>query len=531
MSNITEVIHRYKDLKEQRYNWDTVWQQIAELLVPHLANINIKRFDGEKLTKELFDATGIDALNKLVNALVSTVSGVWFSLSMRDEQQNFDPAVQLWLDQTTRRMNTALNSSNFRSAIHETFFSLAAFGTGCLFLEEVKSSAPGFRGLRFVSIPIGTYVIVENGFGVVDTVVREIQMPLIEIVRRWGPEALHPDRHRVFNVDPYRRIPILHSVQPVSMTKTNPWESRYIDMEMEMDVTKPKGFRDFPYFVPRWDKTAGETWGRGPGHTAIPEVATLNQARQYKLEQWALSIYPPLNVLETGIVNTPKIIPGGLNVVRQLNAIQPLDIGARFDHTAIPESDSKLQIRQIFLTEQLLQFQANGKTPATATEILQRLEFLHQLLGPAVSRIQKEMLMPLLERHFGLMLKGGALPPPPAILQEGATIDIVFEGPLARAQRSDELRSLQDTLVLGQGLAQMNPDSLDNLDTDMVFRDLFRITGTRQRYLKDPQEVEGIRQERLKQIQQQQMLQAAESVGRTGKDLASAGNSIGGGIS
>ncbi len=168
----------------------------------------------------------------------------------------------------------------------------------------------------------------------------------------------------------------------------------------------------------------------------------------------------------------------------------------------------------------MLQFQANGKTPATATEILQRLEFLHQLLGPAVARIQKELLQPLLERHFNLMLKSRALPTPPPILQGGAQIDIVFEGPLARAQRSDELRSLQDTLVLGQSLAAMSPDSLDNINTDEVFRDLFRITGTRQRYLRDPNEVGQIREGRLQQIQQQQQLEMAESIGRTAKDVS-----------
>jgi len=374
MPGTNDIVQRYGELKAQRHNWDQNWQKIAELLVPHMAKINTKRADGDKLTQELFDATGIDALNKLVNALVSTVSGMWFSLRMRQEDLNFASGVSLWLDQSSRQMFNALNVSNFRSAIHETFFSLAAFGTGCLFLEERKDShARGFRGLRFQSVPIGTYVICENGMGIVDTVIREIPMTIVEIVKRWGPESLHPDRLRQFESQPYHKIPILHSVQPANMWERKPWESKYIDLEKRWDVTKPKSFKDFPFFVARWDKTSGETWGRGPGHTAIPEVATLNRARQLKLEQWALSVYPVLNVLETGVVNVPKIVPGGLNVVRQLDAIRPLDIGQRFDHTAIPENESKLQIRQIFLTEQLLQFQAQGKTPPTATEILRRL--------------------------------------------------------------------------------------------------------------------------------------------------------------
>jgi len=520
MPSTVDIITRYKEQKAQRHNWDNNWQKIAELLVPHLANIRTKRADGDKLTQELFDATGIDALNKLVNALVSTVSGMWFSLRMRNEDLNFEAAVQLWLDQSSRRMFNALNVSNFRSAIHETFFSLAAFGTGCLFLEENKDSRiRGFRGLRFQSVPIGTYVIQENGMGIVDTVVREIDMTLVEIVKRWGPESLHPDRLRQFESKPYQQIPVLHSVQPASLWERQPWESKYIDLEKQYDLTKPKLFKDFPFFVARWDKTSGEIWGRGPGHTAIPEVATLNRARQLKLEQWALAVYPVLNVLETGVVNVPKIVPGGLNVVRQLDAIRPLEIGQRFDHTAIPENESKLQIRQIFLTEQLLQFQAMGKTPPTATEILQRLEFLHQLLGPAVARIQKELLMPLLDRTFNLMLRAKALPDPPLLLS-GEQLDIHFEGPLARAQRSDELRSLQDTLALGGGISQMNPDVLDNIDADVVMRDLFRITGTRLRYLRPPEDVEAIRQQRLQAMQQQQQMAMAQQAMEVEKGAA-----------
>ena len=528
MPSTEEIVRVYHDQKAQRHNWDRVWQQISELMAPHLSNIETKVFEGEKLTRELFDSTGVDALNKLTNALVSSISGMWFSLRMRDEELNFNGEVSLWLDQVARRMFTALNASNFRSAIHETMRSIAGFGTGCVFMEEVKSGGRGFRGLRFLSIPIGTYVIGENGFGVVDTVVREDPMALIEIVRHWGMEALHPDRRHVFENDPYRRIPVLHSVQPQSKMVVKPWESKYIDLEKTFLMTEPKMFPEFPYFVPRWDKTSGETWGRGPGHDAVPEVATLNRARQYKLEQWALQIYPPLNVLESGIVNTPKIIPGGLNVVRQLGAIEPLNTGVRFDHTAIPEEESKLQIRQIFLTEQLLQFDRQGRTPSTATEILQRLEFLHQLLGPAVARSQKELFIPLLDRQFNIMMKAGALPLPPSILRGEEIIDINFEGPLARAQRADEMRSLQDALIFAQTLAQIDPNSLDNFDTDLITRDSMRLTGSRMRYLRPPEVVEQIRQQRLQQLQAQQQLAALESAGKSAKDFSNAGNSIGG---
>ena len=75
----------------------------------------------------------------------------------------------------------------------------------------------------------------------------------------------------------------------------------------------------------------------------------------------------------------------------------------------------------------------------------------------------------------------------------------------------------------------MNPDVLDNIDADVVMRDLFRITGTRLRYLRPPEDVEAIRQQRLQAMQQQQqmaMAQQAMEVEKGAADVQAKGGGI-----
>lgn len=523
--SIEKIKRDYDTLVKARANWDTQWERIARLLLPHTSNIQTKRADGQAQTEELFDSTGIDALDKLVSTMIGTMvnsSVQWFSLRMRDEDLNLIPEVALWLDETARRIFAALNQSNFSPVIHEAFYDLAAFGTSATFVDELPGRGSQFHGLRYLSIPIGTYVITEDGLGRVNSLIRSVKMSPAAIRDRWGDQALSQPMKDLIRVRPHEPVELLHAVLPDPSVPRMPVVSIYFDPVTEHLVNERRFF-EFPFFVGRWLKTSGEIWGRGRGHLALPELVTANRARELKLKQMALSLSPPLEVLDVGVVRTPRLVPSALVVVRQMGSIKPIEVGTNFNHQAIAEQDIKLQIRQIFFTEQILQFAPIAKTPPTATEVIQRMEFLHHLLGPAVGRIQFEILSPMLERVFNIMFRAGALPPPPSALAQGGQIDIVFEGPLARAQRSDELQAINDVLLGIQGLASFDPIVIDNLDTDAMGRDLIRITGTRQRYLRSLDEVDRLRQQRAQQQQLQLEQQLLLSAGKATRDFSAAG--------
>lgn len=512
MSDLKYLAHEYQELVWQTATARNEWQRIGEYLLPNLSSINIRGTEGYKKTKKLYDTTGIDALDKLTTLIIGTATSEvvrWFGLEDPDPDINLLPEVQYWNEDTSDRMFNAINESNYKTAGAEALREDVGFGTGNLYVEEmdaVYNPTSGFRGLYFTAVPIGTYVIQEDGINRVRFQTREYTANLRSVFDRWPNGEYSRETRKLYEDKPYQRVTIMHDVRPDGRKFKSCYYLRRNatgfmpamgSVVNDLEQCAEGQYNEFPHMIARWDKATGEVWGFGRGHLAIPEVATLNRARQLKLRQWALSVNPPLMALTDGMTGQPKIVPGAINRVSVQGALEPLITGANFQHEAIPENESKLQIRQIFYTEQILQFAPQAKTPPSATEVMQRMEFLHQLLGPSIGRLQYERFAPMLNRVFSLMLRANAFLPMPEILKERINkMRFRFEGPLARAQRADDLRAIGDTLAVVSNLAAVDPTAWDNYDIDEMSRDAGRLAGTKQRYLRTPEERDARRKQR-----------------------------------
>lgn len=513
------------------------WQRIAEYLLPNMQSITRSGYEGYKKTERLFDTTGIDALDKLTTLIIGTVTSDvvrWFMAEFSDPDINLLPEVQFWMADTADRMFNAINESNYKVVGPGVIRDIVGFGTGGMFVNEMETEfnkTDLFRGLVFDGLPIGTYTIQENGMGDIRQTTREFKLPAGSVLKRWPKGDYSHNTMKLMTDKPYERITVMHDIRQDG----NSWSSCYYVSDRSnlvggtmthssaFEPAHESFFHEWPCQFPRWDKATGEVWGFGRGHLALPEVATLNRARQLKLRQWALAVNPPLLAIDDGVINNPKIIPGGITRIRVDGALKPLESGARFDHAALPENESKLQIRQIFYTEQILQFAPQAKTPPSATEVAQRMQFLHQLLGPSTGRLKHEFLAPLLHRVFNLMERAGALLPRPAILHPSlGHIRFNFEGPLARSQRADELRALGDTIAVVSNLQAYQPNVVDNYDWDEIARDTSRITGLNRRYVRSIEDREAKRQqEQEAQAQAQQLMQLQQGAAAA-KDMGAA---------
>jgi hypothetical protein len=148
----------------------------------------------------------------------------------------------------------------------------------------------------------------------------------------------------------------------------------------------------------------------------------------------------------------------------------------------------------------------------TATEVLQRNEEKMRLLGPVMGRLQSELLQPLIQRSFKLMLRKGRLDVPPEELQ-GQDIDIEYVSPLAKAQKLTDLQSmmrgLEVLLQLGQSLPVM-----DYIDDDGLVKYLVDVAGMPAKVIKSNEEVAALREQQAQQqaqlAQQQQEMMNAE---------------------
>ena len=148
----------------------------------------------------------------------------------------------------------------------------------------------------------------------------------------------------------------------------------------------------------------------------------------------------------------------------------------------------------------------------TATEVLQRNEEKMRILAPVLGRLQSELLQPLIERSFSLLLTAGLLPQAPEELQ-GQDIEIEYVSPMAKAQKLTDLQSMLRGFEVMMQVAEIAP-VMDYLDTDKLVQYLVDVTGIPARVIRSQDEVAEIREQQAQaaelQAQQQDAMMDAE---------------------
>ena len=528
MAKFEYIQKRLNKMSSDRSTWEDHWQEILDYVMPRKADITFVRSKGEKRTEVLFDSTAITANNLLAASLQGTLTSPslpWFSLKLRNEEINKVRDVQIWLEDTARRMYAVFNESNFNTEVHEMYLDLCSVGTAAIFVEEANE---GFLqgGLHFNTLHIAEYFIQENATGKVDTLYRKYKMTARQAIQEFGEENLGPKIKEAAKMKPDTQFNFIHAVEPtadyeraVGKAKTKlPFHSCHVCEEDKM-VVRVGGYNEFPYLVPRWSKATGEIFGRSPSYNALPDIKTLNKAVEIGLKAWAKAIDPPLLVTDDGVIGRVRMTPAGITVVRNDSAIKPLQIGSNWQITDLKENQLRTAIRQAYYSDQL---QLQEGPQMTATEVQVRYELMQRLLGPTLGRFQTEFLNPLIERVFGIMMRSDALMPRPEAI-EGNNMDIEYVGPLARSQRMEEAVAVERLYQLAMQVVQVDPTVMDVINHEEAIRMRATLLGVPKTVLRGEDEVAEIREQRAaaqQQAQEQAMAQQqAETALSQGKAM------------
>lgn len=519
---IEEIIKRYKALKS-RGTWENNWQEISDYVLPRKAEVTVKRAKGEKRNSSVYDSTAIHSNELLGASLQGTLTNPasqWFGLRLRDNALDEDHDVQRWLSDSSLRMYRAFSESNFNSEIHECYLDLGSVGTGCLLVEEDEVKRSGFNGLYFKSFFIADVYLDEGPNGYVDTLYRDVRYTARQAVTRWGDKA-GENIKKIYEKNPDEEVEIVHAVFPSKEKggiSKKQFASVWIDVKHRHEIYKG-GYDEFPYMVPRWNKASGEKYGRSPSFTALPDIRTLNRAVELELKAWAKDIDPPLLVPDEGISGPFKMINGALNYVRPdlIDKIKPVESGHRYDVSQLKLEDLRQSIRRIYFADQL---QLQDTPTMTATEVQVRYELMQRLLGPTLGRLESELLSPMIERCFNLMLRSGAFLEPPETLQD-ADIDVEYVGPLARAQRFGEVTAVQNWLQMVAAMSEIDPSVTDIPDLDGIARNMASLLGVPPNLQRSIEQVTEKREARnaaaSEEMQNQDTMAAIEGVAKLGK--------------
>ena len=515
MATFDYIRKRLDKLEADRGTWESHWQEILDYVMPRKAEITFLRSRGEKRTEVLFDSTAITANNLLAASLQGTLTSPslpWFSLKLRDDDANKVRDIQIWLEDTARRMYAVFNESNFNTEVHEMYLDLCSVGTSAIFVEEANE---GFLqgGLHFNTLHIAEYFIQENSTGRVDTLYRKYKMTARQAVQEFGEDNVGTKIKEALKAKPDTQFNFIHAVEPTAdyeratgKAKTKlPFHSCHVCFEDKM-VVRTGGYNEFPYLVPRWSKATGEIFGRSPSYNALPDIKTLNKAVEIGLKAWAKAIDPPLLVTDDGVIGRVRMTPAGITVVRSDTAIKPLQIGSNWQITDLKENQLRTAIRQAYYSDQL---QLQEGPQMTATEVQVRYELVQRLLGPTLGRFQTEFLNPLIERVFGIMMRADALMPRPEAMS-GMNMDIEYVGPLARSQRMEEAIAVERLYQLAMQVVQVDPTVMDVINHEQAIRMRATLLGVPKTVLRGEDEVAEIREQRAaaqQQAQEQAMAQ------------------------
>jgi hypothetical protein len=534
-SRVADIIARQAALESERYNFQSLWQDVAELILPGEGNFITQSSPGEQRTERVMDSTGMLALRKyaaLVESLLMPAGKTYHRIKASDPNLGEDDEVKAYFDQVTRLLfqQRYATNSGFGTQIGMTCLGFGAFGNGSLFIDEDAT------GLRYRTMPLSETFFTENAQGLVDGVLRKFKLTARQIVLFYGnlagatvpqqaEEAMRKGR-------PDQPFTLVHCVKPAGEYREK-WVAargfQYVAHTVCVEsktLIRESGYRTFPYAVMRDIGVAGELYGRSPAMWSLPTLKMLNEMKRTILRGAQKIVDPPLLAPDgDGILGAFDLRPGAMNYgavnPQGVPVVQPLQTGARTDIGV-----DLLQMEQQLVNESfyITLFQILAENPRmTATEVMERAAEKSQLLAPSIGRLQSEFLGGLVARELDVLAARMELPPmPPQLAEAGGAYELEMESPLSRAQRAEDGVAIVRTLEVAMQGAQIDPSILDNYDLDEMFKGLAEINGVPAKMLRSRDARDQMREQRA---QQQALVQAAElapGVAKAAKDMQAA---------
>ena len=516
-----EIFARWKSIKNTRSNWEWQWQDVLKYVVPQKAFVTRQRsIQGESLDSDIYDTTARIA-NQIMAAgfqgNLTNPSTRWFRLRLQDSTLNEPREVRDWLDRAQDTMFDVFGSSNFNEQIFECYIDLGSCGTSVLFEVEDDKDIIRFRCIHVNEIAIG-----EDARERVIETFRQYSLTAMQAHLKWGDNAGKEVKDKIIAKQWDDNIQFLHAIHPrfkrdvSSKTSNNlPWASVHMHLASQ-HIVEESGFHENPMMATRFYKVSGDPYGYSPGTIMLPDIKMLQSITKTIIRAAQKITDPPLILPHDGFLLPLNTMPAGINYRLSGNAqdkIEPLATGANIPVGREEQLDLRNAINKAYFVD-LFNTLADRRN-MTATEVVERVQEKSLMLGPVLGRLQSEMLDPIIERTFNILLRNGVIPPPPSILDQ-KEITIEYVSPLANAQKGARITALTNILALTGEMAQFQPEVLDKIDTDRAVDQAADIFGVSPSLIRDNDQVAEIRGARAKAAeaaaQQAQIVEGAEAV-------------------
>ena len=543
----TVLRKRFLAVKTERSNIEGALRLIAKFIMPFSGSFHQGELKEElainwRETRDLYDSTAVLANQNLAANIHSGLTNPvvqWFDMVFRDPVIRKNQQARKWMESCSGIVFVTLQESNFNLEVNETYLDLTSFGTSVLVEEVLEDKNRKYMGIDFRSTPLEEAYFEDDHRGQVLYFYRELQWTPLQILYKFKDQA--PEEYKkmvdegkdlgqkekvIFAIFPRELETEVDTSSFVSPIK-RPFGWVYFREKDGLRLGEEGGYYEMPAFVPRWRKTAGSKWGHSPGMICLSDVLTLNELVRLVLKAAEKVVDPPILTTRRGVFGDIDTDAGGVTVVQSMDAFKPYESGARFDVSALTKQDLQQSIRQTFFMDQL---QLKESPAMTATEVSVRYEMMQRMMGPTLSRLQYDFLDPLVQRTFRILYRYGRLPKAPEIVKEAkAEFDVEYTGPMARAQKADQVTAIERWLgTLAQLSAEGGYPRLRDLpNVDVAGRMMGELGGVPLEAINDDDTIKKNRKdqaEKQKQVEQLEGMKAvAEVAGKAGPALQQMG--------
>lgn len=523
--------------------WYPAWRDLAKFINPTRGFFYETRPNvGYEIDhKTIIDSTAEEAMNTLSSGMVSGLtspSRPWFRLALPDPDLMEVGNVKYWLDDVNNRMLDIYSKSNVYGGLSTMYEEVATFGTACGFLEEDFNDV-----IRMRVYTIGEYYLGTGPDGRVNSFYRRFWMTCAQLVKEFGIENCTKQVQTLFlnnAPDTWVRVNFLieendQRVKQYKDYRNMKYRSVYWEDGAMIDsYLRIGGYEELPVLTPRWQTTTtADAYGRSPGWKMLGDVKMLQRLQKNKLIALDKVTNPPVQV-DASVQGEANMLPGG--ITRFSSAMPNAGVKPAYqvnpDLNAIEATIQKTQEaikRKSFADLFLMMIDAERSgTPITATEVMERQSEKLSVLGPVLERLESELLNPLIDRTFGIMLRVGLIPEPPQEIQ-GMELKVQYISVLAQAQKMNGVTAINQVINFIISSAQANPNILDNIDWDKAAQEYGDMLGVPAKIMASPEAIAAIRKAKAEaqaraeqQIQQQGMVEGLATGAKAAKDASQA---------
>lgn len=529
-----------QELRASRAIWEPRWKEVASLtmpfaqrFVPYGAGIgthNSRYNNGPRSTEtapKIFDATPVWAVDRLTSGIISLTipqAQKWHELALDDPlaPESSDEESE-WFERTRDHLFAIRYDakSSFGTAMLRGVRSMVGLGTGIIMIDE-RIEGGSSNPISYRPLPLSETALGLNGYGDNDTLSRRFSLSAHAVATRW-PDKVSDRVKNAANNDARRQdaVEILHCIKPRDAGQQNrlgvlgaAFESFTIEVETKQ-ILNESGYFEFPAAVLYWHREEGSPYGESPAMSALSDIKMLNAAQKARLRSAGQYVDPPLAIPSKGVGNrlnlNPRAVnPGMVNDQGQV-LVKPIITSPNPGFADQIVENARQSVRESLFINL---FQVLVDSPdMTATEASIRANEKGELLAPVGSLIQTA-LATIVERELGILQRAAAFEPgsPLELPQslENREFGVKFTSPLDRLRRQSEVLGIQRTIEMASQLAQIDPEVLDNVDTDEALRISQDIFGAPQSVLRTTDERDEKRAQKAETLAQQQQIEQAQ---------------------